>query len=115
MVRLPTRHLRDRAKIRTYRGQGVRGKVLDPEVELWSAASGERSLVRNAEGEEVVSELKLLLPPAARLTDGSGVVDTLAVFAQGSEVEALGHRGQVVKAKPHTLRGKTVYVEVEVS
>lgn len=115
MVRLPARHLRDRAKVRTHEGQGVRGKVLATEVEVWTAASGERSLVRNAEGAEVVSELKLLVTPRARLTDRSGDVDALALFAQGSEVEALGHRGEVVKAKPHTLRGRTVYVEVEVS
>lgn len=115
MVRLPARHLRDRASVRTYKGTGARGKVLDPAVEVWSAASAERSLVRNGDGQEVVSELKLLLPPQARRTDGTGVVDALAVFAQGSEVEALGHRGQVVKAKPHTLRGRTVYVEVTVS
>jgi hypothetical protein len=102
---IPRRLLTDAVSVLTYQGEGAYGPVFAAKsVSVACRAEAERQLVRNANGEEVVSELRLFVHPAD--------ADPLVV---GSLVTFRERQSTVLAVAPMTRPGETVYVEVTCS
>ncbi|TMR97537.1 hypothetical protein [Nonomuraea basaltis] len=71
MTTLPAWLLRHQVVIEPYLGDGAYGPVYGPPVTYPCLADDERRMVRDAEGNEVVSELTLTLLPGAVIPAGS--------------------------------------------
>lgn len=109
--------LKDQVTVSTYAGEGPYGAVLADPITVWCNVDDTRRLVRDANGDETVSESTLALHPATRtVPDGpaalAGVVDPLVVFTPESAVVIRGRESRVITCKAHTVRGRTVMVEV---
>lgn len=107
--------LRDQVTVATYDGEGAYGVSYAAERTMRCNVSAGRKLVRNAAGDETVAEATIVLQPAARDIATDELVDTAAAFAPESRVTVAGRTSQVIGVKPHTERGKTVFVEVTVT
>lgn len=97
----------DVVTVTTYRGEGAYGPTYRDPVDVDCRAVTDRKLVRNAAGDEVVSESTLYVRPV--LTDGAVAAE---VFAPESLVTVNGRQAQVISAAPHRGTGPTVLVEV---
>lgn len=103
--------LKDQVTVATYAGDGPYGPVYADPVTVWCNVDEGRRLVRDSHGDEVVSEATLQLHPATRTTAGE-TVDPLVTFIAESKVTIRGRVSKVLAVKPHTIRGRTVMVEV---
>lgn len=90
--------------VQTYEGEGAYGKVLAASANKVCGLQTTRKLVRNADGEEVVSEFTLQASP-----------DDAAAFTPRSEVTVAGRTSTVLATSPKTYRGRTAWVEVSCS
>lgn len=110
--------LKDQVEVTTRTGEGAYGPIFADPVTVWCDVDETRRLVRAAEGDETVSEATLTLHPQTRTVPAEGaatVVDPLQVFTPESPVVVRGRQSTVLAAKPHTMRGRTVAVEVTCS
>lgn len=97
--------LKDACTVETYDSESAYGPTYNDPVEIRCNVDAKRRLVRNAAGDEVVSEATLHIHP-------STPVET---FAPESRVTVNGRPTTVIDAKAHTLRGKTTHLEVLVA
>lgn len=109
--------LKDKVTVSTYSGEGAYGAVTADPVEVFCNIDETRRLVRDANGDETVSEATLTLHPRTRTvpTDGptgQRTIDPATVFTPESPVVIRGRTTRVIAAKVHTLRGQTAMVEV---
>jgi hypothetical protein len=108
--------LKDQATVSTYAGEGAYGPIVADPRTVWCNVDETRRLVRDANGDEAVSEATLHLHPQTRTVPAEDTVqvtlDPLAVFTPESPVTIRGRDSRVLAAKPHTIRGKVVMVEV---
>lgn len=109
--------LKDQVAVSTYEGEGSYGPSYADEITVWCNVDETRRLVRDSTGDEVVSEVTLQLHPKTRVVPDDpsamvGVVDPTVVFTAESQVTVRGRVAKVLTAKPHTIRGQTVMVEV---
>lgn len=99
---VPAAWFSETVEVEAYTGEGAYGPVFGAPVTLAANISGSRTLVRNGDGDEVVSETTLRLPPGA---DGS--------VAPESRLRFRGFESRAVLVKPHTdAYGRTIYIEV---
>lgn len=108
--------LKQTVVVRTRTGEGAYGPV-DQEPRTVACMIDEtRRLVRDASGDETVSEATLTLHPRTRVLDDDGhlvaTVDPLEVFTPESPVEINGRVSRVLSAKATTIRSSTMAVEV---
>ena len=111
--------LKDVVPVATYSGESAYGPAYAAEVRALVNVDATRRLVRNADGDEVVAEATLQAHPTTRLVDANGqpagTADALELFAPESRVTIDGRTSTVIAAKPNTLRGRTVFVEITVA
>lgn len=107
--------LKDTVAVATRTGEGAYGPV-DAELRTVRCTIDERRrLVRDASGDETVSESTLLLHPhTAVYEDGVFValVDPMAVFLPESPVTIGDRVSRVLAAKEHKVRSSVIVVEV---
>jgi hypothetical protein len=102
MNAIPRRLLTDTVSVLTYQGEGAYGPVFAAKsVSVSCRAEAERQLVRNANGEEVVSELRLFVHP-----------DDAAPVTVGSLVTFAGRQSTVLGVSPKARPGEVHHVEV---
>lgn len=109
--------LKDRVTVSTYSGEGAYGAVVAEPVEVFCNIDETRRLVRDATGDETVSEATLTLHPRTRTVPTGGpagqrTIDPAIVFTPESPVTIRGRDTKVITTKVHTMRGQTVMVEV---
>lgn len=102
---IPATDLDAPVTVRSYTGEGGYGPTYAAEVATFCHLDATRKLVRNAAGDEVVSETTLLLDPDQG-------VDVEAVFQPESLVVARGRESRVITVSPHLDRGRLAYLEV---
>lgn len=93
--------LKDTVTVETYSGDGAYGPVYAAPVTVRCNVDVTRHLVRNAGGDEVVSEATLAVHP-----------DDEAAFAPESRLTIAGRASRVLSASPQTFRGGTVFLQV---
>ena len=96
--------LKDHVAVGTYSGDGAYGPAYAAAVTVCCNVQAKRRLVRNANGDEVVSEATLQVHP-----------DDAALFVPESNIVIAGRASRVLTASPQTFRGSTVFVEVTCS
>ncbi len=108
--------LKDQVSVTTRTGEGAYGPTFAATLIVLCNVDETRRLVRDSAGDEAVSEATLLLHPSTRVVDALGAVigavDPLTAFTPESPVTIRGRTTTVLAAKPHTMRGQTVGVEV---
>jgi adenosyl cobinamide kinase/adenosyl cobinamide phosphate guanylyltransferase len=87
--------------VETWQGEGAYGAVYAAPVDIVCNVDSTTRLVRNANGEEVVSEVTL----EVKYTDA-------AAFAPESRVTISGRVSTVLSASPKQFKGQVVYVKV---
>lgn len=102
--------LKDAVQVRTRTSGGSYGDVLADAVAVPCLIDETRRMVRDAGGQQVVSEATLTLHPRSRV--GATVVNPMDVFTQGSEVDVNGRESEVLAAKELKMRGQVFAVEV---
>lgn len=103
----PARHLTEPVTVQTLSGEGAYGQSFAAPVSTFCQLDARRKLVRNATGDEVVSETTLRLSP-----DLDPGLNLEALFVPESLVSVRGRDARVISAKPFIDRGRLVYVEV---
>ncbi len=103
--------LKDTVTISTYQGDGAYGAVFADPVNVRVNVDTTRKLVRDANGEQVVSDVTLAAHPQTR-DDQGGTHDPVALFAPGSKVTVNGRDSEVIGTRAATIRGTTAWVEV---
>jgi len=101
MTAVSRRLLRESVSVQTQSGEGAYGPVLEDAVTVACKASWIRQLVRDAHGQEVVSELTLHVHP-----------DDEAAFTPGSLVDYTGYSSTVLSVAPQRRPGETILVRV---
>ena len=104
MRTIPPRLLRDPITVTAYSGESAYGPVYADPVTVLGKVSYMRQLVRNANGEEVVSEVTAYVHP-----------DDAAPFVDGSQVTVAGRVSTVITAGPQSRPGEAVLVKVTCS
>jgi len=112
--------LKDRVTVRTRTGEGSYGDVFAEALDVPCYLDETRRLVRDASGQQAVSEATLTLHPDSRATlraepHTPSVVDPLEVFTPESEVDLGGRLSRVITARRITMRGYVVSIEVTCS
>jgi len=90
--------------VETWTGEGAYGPVYAAPVDKTCNVDTTRRLVRNSDGEEVVSELTLHIAPADE-----------AAFAPESRVTIATRVSTVLGVSPKQFKGQVVYVKVACS
>jgi hypothetical protein len=103
-VKPTTAMFRDSAAVETYSGDSAYGPIYAASVTVLCKVSMMRQLVRNAAGDEVVSEMTLYVFPADE-----------AKFTPESRVTFSSRISTVLSVAPQTARGVTVVVKVTCS
>lgn len=93
--------LKDTVTVTTLAGSGAYGPSFSDPLVIACDIDETRRLVRDSGGAEVVSDARLHIHP-----------DDAAAFTPDSGVQIRGRAAIVLTVKPHTLRGRTVYIEV---
>lgn len=101
MSTVPRRLLRESVAVQTAGGEGAYGPLLAAAVTVACKASWIRQLVRDANGEEIVSELTLHVHP-----------DDQATFTPGSVITYETYQSTVLTVAPERRPGETVVVRV---
>ncbi len=101
MSAIPRRLLLESVSVQTNSGEGAYGPVLAAAATVACKASWRRQLVRDANGEETVSELTLHVHP-----------DDEAKFTPGSALTYEGYSTTVLSVAPERRPGETVVVRV---
>lgn len=91
MNEIPKRLLRDSISVQTYSGDGAYGPVPSAAVTVLGKVSMTRQLVRNKDGEEVVSEMTVYVrpndaayfPPESLVTADGRTSKVIALAVQG--------------------------------
>ncbi len=110
-MRFPAVHLTEPVSVRSYLGEtSGAGPAHSAPVVTRCQLEAVRRLVRNDNGDEVVSSTTLRLSP-----DLDPTLDLEVVFAPESLVTVRGREAQVISAGPVLDRGLLVYVEVALS
>jgi len=98
---VPRRLLRESVSVQTKSGEGAYGPIVAEAATVACKASWRRQLVRDANGEEVVSELTLHVHP-----------DDEARFTPGSALTYEGYATTVLSVAPERRPSETVVVRV---
>lgn len=93
--------LKDTVTVETYGGEGAYGPAYAAAVNVRCNIEATRRLVRNAAGDEVVSEATLQVH-----------LDNASSFTPESSVTIATRVSIVISASPQTFRGGTVYLKV---
>ncbi|GAW50611.1 MULTISPECIES: hypothetical protein [unclassified Nocardioides] len=108
--------LKDTVVVATHTGEGAYGPVDGTPVTVRCLVDETRRLVRDASGDEAVSESTLLLHPRTQVVDGDGrvvaLVDPMTVFTPESPVTISGRKSRVLSAKQTKIRNSVLSVEV---
>jgi len=94
----------DTVAVETYSGDGAYGPIYAASVNVTCNVNAKRKLVRNAAGDEVVSEVTLQVKAADE-----------AKFTPESRVSISTYVSTVLAVSPKAFRGQVVYVEVAVA
>lgn len=103
-MRPSTTLFRDSVSVETYSGDSAYGPIYAASATVLCKVSTLRQLVRNSNGEEVVSEATLYVLPA-----------NAAPFTPESRVTIAGRASTVLSVAPQTARGVTVVVKATCS
>jgi hypothetical protein len=103
--------LRDQLTVEVRTGTGSRGAIYAQPVTVRGLnVRAERTLTRDAQGEEAVAELIVKAPPFLLDTENhEHEAETL--LAPGSRITWRGRRGEILTASAKTWSGRTAYVE----
>lgn len=108
--------LKDTVVVETREGEGAYGPINADPVTVRCNVDETRRLVRDASGDETVSEASLLLHPRSHVVDDEGqridTVDPLQVFTPESPVTVNGRTTRVLTAKTLSVRSSVMAVEV---
>lgn len=107
--------LKDRVVVQTRTAGGSYGDTLAAPVTVPCLVDETRRMVRDASGQQVVSEATLTLHPLSDVMAEDGTVtdaNPMDIFTQGSEVEINGRASEVLAAKELRVRAQTFAVEV---
>jgi len=85
-MRLPAGLFVEPVTVETFRGSGAYGDEYAPAVTVYAHVSGGRRLSRSVQGDQVSSELRLMLPNPARRVDGGEPVDPATLLTPESRV-----------------------------
>lgn len=107
--------LKDSVVVQTRSGGGSYGDTLADPVTVPCLIDETRRMVRDASGQQVVSEATLTLHPLSdtMAEDGTAAgANPMDLFTQGSEVTINDRTSEVLAAKELKLRGSVFAVEV---
>lgn len=107
--------LKDSVVVQTRSGGGSYGDTLADPVTVPCLIEETRRMVRDASGQQVVSEATLTLHPHSRVTPEEGsptIANPMDLFTQGSEITINDRTSEVLAAKELKLRGSVFAVEV---
>jgi hypothetical protein len=96
--------LKDTVAVESYSGEGAYGPIYAASATVSCNIDGTRRLVRNANGDEVVSEATLHVHP-----------NDAAAFVPESRVTISGRASTVLSVNSQTFRGQAVYAKVTCS
>lgn len=115
---VPPHWFAEEVTVESYAGQGAYGdSYAEPVTVLGHISSGRNSAggvrVRSsASGDEVVPDMRLLLPNPTRLADGSGTVDPSELLTAESRVTSGAVSSTVLQVEEHRQPGTGVVVYV---
>lgn len=104
--------------VESYTGQGAYGDTFAAAVTVLGhvssgrGTSGGRRVQSSASGDEVVSAMRVLLPNPARLADGTGTVDPVALLTAESRVTSGAVTATVEQVEEHRQPGTGAVVYV---
>lgn len=98
------RLMTDLVAVETYQGESAYGPVYDASADVTCGVVGSRRMVRNSQGEEVVSERTLLVASADQ-----------AYFTPRSRVTVESQVSTVIAVSPKGIGGSVLLVEVACS
>lgn len=104
--------------VESYTGQGAYGDTFGAAVTVLGHISsgrgtvGGRRVQSSASGDEVVSAMRVLLPNPARLADGTGTVDPVALLTAESRVTSGAVVATVEQVEEHRQPGTGAVVYV---
>lgn len=107
--------LKDRVTVQTRTAGGSYGDTLAAPVVVPCLLDETRRMVRDASGQQVVSEATLTLHPRSDTLAEDGTAaeaNPMDIFTQGSEVTINDRTSEVLAAKELRVRGSTFAVEV---
>lgn len=107
--------LKDLVIVETGAGEGAYGPIYTAPVTVLVNVDQTRRLVRNAAGDEVVSEATLTVHPQPRNEATGALLDALALFTPESRVSIGGRISTVINAAANTFRGNVAFVKVMVA
>ena len=87
--------------IETYSGESATGPLYAASANVTCNVHATRQLVRNADGDEVLSEFTIHVPAAS-----------VALFTPGSRVTVAGNTSEVLVVSPKTYTAQIAYVDV---
>lgn len=119
MARLNPRQVTEQVTVQPVDGSAAWGDLAGTSVSTRVAVDATRRLVRDRNGTEVVSEMRLLVSPAIAYRDlglAGFLGDLEDLFAAGGLVARAGHRSsQIISCRPIVRRGRMAYLEVNLS
>ena len=101
MRTLPRRLRKDAVTVQAVSGQGAFGPILAKSVTVLGKVSMTRQLVRDAQGDEVVSEMTIYLDPA-----------DAAAFTADAHVSVDGYESRVISSAEQARPGEPVLTKV---
>ena len=101
MKTIPRRLLQDPVTFEPYEGDGAFGPVYGTAVTVLGKVSMTRQLVRDAQGDEVVSEMTIYLDPA-----------DAAAFTADAHVSVDGYESRVISSAEQARPGEPVLTKV---
>jgi len=104
--------LKDLVAVETYSGEGAYGPIFEAAVTVKVNVDQTRRLVRNAAGDEVVSESTLAVHPQPRDEATGALLDAGTLFSPESAVTISGRAAKVISVKANTVRGRIVFLKV---
>lgn len=106
-MRIPPGWFAEDVTVRPFSGSGPYGDAFGEPFTTKGNVDSRRVLTRNGDGEDLVGESTIHLPPV--LPDGT---ETLDAVPEQSEVTYRERTGVALVVKPYTVRGRLVYVAV---
>lgn len=113
-MNIPARLFAIPVVVETYAGQGAYGDAYAAPVTVLGHVTGGQRVQSASTGDEVVSSRRVLVPNPARLADGTGTVDAVALLAPESRITVQGVETTVSRVDTPTKPGSTVPVYVAV-
>lgn len=108
------RYFREEVTVEKYLGRGARGSTYDPPVSVLAAIDDRSKVVRRGNGDEVTTELTVVLPPQATQPGTEVRLDAAQLLAEETRVTVRGETATVLAVRRITERGRLLLIEASI-